>query len=515
MSFLKPARDFWIRGKSVLILAALLLPARGQSAGDEAKLLVTNAVLLTMVKGEEKPFTGYMAVGADGRIVAIGEGAAPAGLRAKQTLDVQGKFVAPGFISAHSHLYMSPLRGLGHTETLYGWALSFARFTDRATPDDLYWFTLHGSLDFLRNGITTAYDFTHSGAVGGVAVGVGEKVPGPVLKPGPFEEKQLQAKSDAGLRFVNSVGLPRVGTREEIVNRFDALMNHVQAKYTDNPLFLRMAISGGLQRAPTKETAELEAWVMKRYHVLNQAHFLESPERVDEQQAKFFWYLEAGALGPNFIFGHFIQTTPEIVKLAVESGAKMSWQPTSNSRLASGVADIPTYLAAGLKVAVGLDDQSCTDASDPFQNMRIGLALIRTKYKSAKALSVYEMLYLHTAASAEVLGVADKIGSLAVGKFADFLVVDPRMPDTGPVHDAVATYVYACTLRNLRQVYVAGECVAEGERMMRADEPAIRKEVDARIARLGREFEALEAKRQAGQGPTHPFAVAVSAVPSR
>jgi len=453
-------------------------------------LLVKNALLITGKPSDEQAFTGYFTVGDDGRIATLAAGAPPASLHADRVLDASGKFVAPGFISAHSHIYMSPLRGLGHTETLYGWANAFARFTDRATADDLYWFTLHGSLDFLRNGITTAYDFTLSGAVGGVAVGVNEQVPGPIQLPGPYEENQIRAKADAGLRFINSFGLPRVGTREDMLARVEKLLAWAKANYGANPLLLRMAISGGLQRAPTKETAYFEAYVMKTYGLINQSHFLESPERVVEQQAKFAWYEEAGALGPDFIFGHFIQTTPDLVRRAAKAGAAMSWQPTSNSRLASGVADIPLYEAMGMKIAVGLDDQSCTDVSDPFQNLRIGMALIRTKYKDAKAMSVRHMLYLHTLGSAEVLGVADKVGSLEPGKFADFLVVDPHSPDTGPLHDPVATYVLACSLRNLKQVYVGGKLVADGERMLTFDETIVRGEIDARFARIQGDIDA-------------------------
>jgi cytosine/adenosine deaminase-related metal-dependent hydrolase len=271
-----------------------------------------------------------------------------------------------------------------------------------------------------------------------------------------------------------------------------------------------MAISGGLQRAPTKETAYFEAEVMKKFDVLNQSHFLESPERVPEQQAKFYWYEEAGALGPNFIFGHFIQTNPDILMRAAKAGASMSWQPTSNSRLASGVADIPLYRSFGMKVGVGLDDQSCTDISDPFQNLRIGLALIRTKYKDAQSLHVREMLFLHTRGSAEMLQIDDKVGSLAVGKFADFLIVDPRSPDTGPLHDAVATYVLACGLRNLKQVYVGGKLIADGTKLIGQNEKKIRSEVDTRMERV----EALakaEDEKAAGIAPApHPFAVALA-----
>jgi cytosine/adenosine deaminase-related metal-dependent hydrolase len=179
------------------------------------------------------------------------------------------------------------------------------------------------------------------------------------------------------------------------------------------------------------------------------------------------------------------------VRIAGAAGCKMSWQPTSNSRLASGVADIVKYQKAGIQVSVGLDNQSCADLCDPFQNLRIGLALIRTKYKDAKALSVEEMLFLHTLGSAQVLGVADKVGSLEPGKFADFLVVDPRDPETGPILNPIAHYVYSCGLRNLQKVYVGGRLVADGTHVLTFDEKVIRREIDARVDRLHREVMAL------------------------
>ena len=92
-----------------------------------------------------------------------------------------------------------------------------------------------------------------------------------------------------------------------------------------------------------------------------------------------------------------------------------------------------------------------------------------------------------TRGSGEVLGIAKDVGSLEVGKFADFLVVDPRDPDTGPAHDAVATYVLACGLRNLQEVYVGGQRVIHGLRAVKQDEAALRREIDTRITRLAAE----------------------------
>ncbi|HRE07038.1 MAG TPA: amidohydrolase family protein, partial [Opitutaceae bacterium] len=215
----------------IALFAALVAGARAET------LLVKDAMLITMKRGQEKPFVGYFRVGDNGRISHLAEGSPPAGLAADRTIDARGKLIGPGFISGHSHIYMSPLRGLATDQTLYGWVKGFGAFTDRATAEDLYWFTLHGSIDFLRNGITTAYDFTHSGAVAVPAVGVNEAVPAPVLKPGPYEENQIRGKADAGLRFINSVGLPEFGTHEEVLARLKSLIEWAQVHYGKNPLF--------------------------------------------------------------------------------------------------------------------------------------------------------------------------------------------------------------------------------------------------------------------------------------
>jgi len=142
------------------------------------------------------------------------------------------------------------------------------------------------------------------------------------------------------------------------------------------------------------------------------------------------------------------------------------WQATSNGRLGSGIADITRYRDAGIRVGMGLDDQSCTDVSDPFQNMRIGLYTQRAVHCDAAVLAAREVLRMHTLGAADALGLSDRVGSVEVGKHADLVVVDPTSPATGPIWDPVATYVLACSLRNLTHVYVGGRLVAEGARSL-------------------------------------------------
>ena len=470
----------------ISILTLLILTGHTLIYADDASLMIRNATLITVDPDKPDAFNGYLVVGGDGRIRHVGEGDPPTDIIASKTIDMGGQVVAPGFISAHSHIYMSPLRGLGHDQNLYGWFKAWDYYLRHTTAEDNYWFTLHGSLDFIRNGITTAYDFTNSAAIDTLGDDPSEGVLPAILKPGPFEENQIQAKIDAGLRFINSPWLSEVGTDEDILGRYDAVINWATPMIEEEPLFLKMAVSGSQQFSPTNRAAKLEAAVMNKYKVINQSHFLESPNEVEEQQKKFDWYLEAGVLGPDFIFGHFIHTNDEILEVVVEKGAKISWQPTSNGRLADGIADVVKYRELGIPVGVGLDDQSCTDVSDPFQNMRIGLYTMRALHEKADVLSIRDMLFLHTLGSAEVLGVEQDVGSLEVGKSADFIVVDLRSPDTGPIYEPLASFVLASSLRNLKQVWIGGVQVAQDDKLLLYDEAVVRKEIDTRTDRIRR-----------------------------
>lgn len=430
-------------------------------SGRQGDLLVRGARLLTVAAGAED--LGYVEHGwmlvAEGRIAALGEGEPPVDVTATEVLDVAGAFVAPGFVSTHSHLFTSASRGLGVSETLYGWCDSMLGLIRHAGADDVYWTTLHGSLDFLANGVTTAYDFTDPRIPWEPMVEGTRQVVGR-LRPVDYQLRQVDAKADAGLRFVNSTPLDdAVGSAEEVLDRFAEVCGHVAT--LDPDLALGNAVTGSVQWSNRPDAAEIEVEAMRRHGVINQAHFLETREAVEVQRAKFALYRDAGALGPGMIFGHFIQTTDEIIAAAAESGSGMSWQPSSNGRLASGTAKIPQMLAAGMTVGMGLDDQACTDIADPWQNMRMGMFLVRAETGRPLDMMPETVLRLHTLGGAELLGVDDRIGSLEVGKLADFVVVDPTAPDIGPLWHPVRSYVLACGLRNLKQVYVGGRLVAE------------------------------------------------------
>ena len=425
-------------------------------------ILITGATLLPVANGAPEVIRdGWMLV-EDGIISSLGEGIPHRVGDDIEVIDVAGAFVAPGFVSSHSHLFTSGSRGLAVNETLYGWCTAMFAVTGAATPDEIYWCTLHGAFDMLNNGVTTAFDFT-DGRLPWEPLVDGRRIEGgpQELRAVEYLTRQADAKLDSGIRFVNSVLIDdTVGTREEVLERLGEIVRHCES--LDRRFMLRAAISGAGQWSPNTDCAKIEVEAMRRFGLINQAHLLETREAVELQREKFDRYEAASAFGPDFIFGHFIQTTPDILSRTAAGGANMSWQPNANGRLASGVAAIPEIRALGIRVGMGLDDQACTDISDPWQNMRMGMYAVRATTGDPMTLSTADMLRMHTLGSAEILGIDDRVGSLEPGKFADVVIVDPRSPDIGPLWEPVSSYVLACGLRNLKKVYVGGELRSVG-----------------------------------------------------
>ena len=437
----------------VLLAAAILFAPLAR-----ASLLVTNATFLTMKPGETQPVVGYMLVGDDGRIAALAAGAPPAGMSATTTVDATKKIIIPGFISAHSHIWQSAVRGLGADQYTPGWIRAVQVYSVHATDEDLYWFTLHGALDHLQHGITSAYNFGYN------------------VRPGEYNVDQLRALLDSRIRFVHAFALPRTMPVEEQYQSFVRFYSLAKPHLGD-PKLLRLGITG-LRLTPAE--VMLGKRVMDQFGALNQTHYLEAPPDKDEEQKLFHNFIDAGSLGPNLYFGHFIHTTDEILRKTAAAGSGMSWQPLSNGRLASGIADIPKYLSLGVKVGMGVDGQASADVADPFENMRAGLYLLRAKYQNPSIMQPIEILRLHTLGSAEIMGVADKLGSLEVGKLADFDVISPPTP----VFDAAASVVFACSTMNLDAVYVGGEKLVDHTALTHADMAKAAAEVETRVGRI-------------------------------
>jgi 5-methylthioadenosine/S-adenosylhomocysteine deaminase len=460
------------RSASFSVLLTLLFAWCGPGFAQTppaAKLIVTNAYIFSMAPDQRAPFHGYLVVGQDGRLVAVAPGEPPTSLKAATLWNAGGRWVMPGFISAHSHLWQSAYRGLASDQTLLGWIDAlYGKAVTQASAEDLYWFTLEGGLDHLRHGITATYSFNY----GGHSRDQSEA----------FNEQTFRGEADSGVRFVHGWEPGKYGpayTTEVADLELGTFLAWTE-KQAPKTKLLSVMINGMTSFDGTPQQAVLEAALMKHYHVSNQSHYLEQPETQVADREQFKWFTDSGLLTDKMIFGHFIHTDAAILAATGQAHAAMSWNPLSNGRLASGVADIPQYLKAGIRVGMGVDGEASADLADPFENLRTGLYAIRDKYENAGVMSPYDVLRLHTMGSADVLGVADKLGSLEIGKMADFLVIDPRR--FGHVFDPYATLVFVTSQPDLERVYVGGELMVEHGTPLKQDLSKVQREVDGRVA---------------------------------
>jgi len=430
------------------VLAALLLLTQtmwAQQSEKRPRLIVKNARLFTMAEGRKDVFTGYLIVDEDGRLTAVAAGDPPANLTAEQTWDAGGHWILPGFLSAHSHLWQAAFRGIAADKTLPGWIDGlYNQKASKASPEDFYWFTLDGALDHLQHGITSAYDFSYGSTNWGHCTGV------------ECDKLTYKAELDSGIRFVHGFQQDRISdtdTPAMAMGRLKLFMDWLGTQPKSTQL-LSVMLNGGTSFNETYQQAVAEKAMMDAFHIGNQSHYLEPPDTVAAERAKFKWFEDSGLLGPTLYFGHFIHPDDAILTKVAAAHSGMSWNPLSNGRLASGVADIPKYLKMGIRVGMGVDGEASADIADPFENMRTGLYAIRDKYEDATVMSPYQVLYLHTMGSADVMGVKDKLGSLEPGKYADFLVVDPKR--FGTVFDPYASLVLIAGEPDLERVYVGG-----------------------------------------------------------
>jgi 5-methylthioadenosine/S-adenosylhomocysteine deaminase len=431
------------------------------------KLIVRNGTLLPMSDRTAPSYVGYMAIDDRGDISSIGPGEPPSELSAVETIDASGKIVMPGFVSAHSHLYQSAYRGIAPDLNTGEWRKEVHVYVVPASDEDVYWFTLHGALGHLANGVTSLFNFSYNARAGDYNIG------------------QFDAQMESGVRFVHGFAQNRSIPVEQQYDSFVAYHDYAK-DYFKHPQFLRLGITGSGQAL---EDALFDKRLMDEFGALNQTHFLSeayyitrSGKRLgkEEVQDNFKNFIEAGTLGKDQYFGHFIHTNDEIIEKSVAAGSAMSWQPLSNGRLGSGIADIPKYLKAGLKVGMGVDGEASGDIASPFENMRMGLYLVRASYGAASVMSATDTLWLATQGGAEVMGVGDRVGSLEVGKHGDFLIITPP----SPVFDPAATIVFAANNADIHSVYVGGEKLVDHLALTKVDSAKVGRETETRIARV-------------------------------
>lgn len=390
----------------------------------------------------------------DGRIVAVGSAE---GITADRVIDARGCIVLPGLINLHTHLPMTLLRGIAENVDLQGFLERvWAEEARIMGPEGTYLGARLGALEALLGGTTTTLDmYFHPEAAhrGAVEVGIRHAI-GPVYFdfPGPD-----------GLEW---------SERIELTKRWPTILDEIGGPFVPRYLMPHSPLIVNPQHLADLDVLARELGA--RIHTHNSENDKENADTIAAHGARPTALLQdAGLLDGRTTLAHCVRLDEGDRAAIAAGGASIAHNPGSNLKLASGAMDLVGYRDQGITVGLGTDGCSSSNDLDMFAVMRLAANLARLVHHDPAAISAQDIVRAATIEGARATGMADRIGSLEVGKEADVIVVDAAAPHLTPLHDPCTALVYAAGRSDVRDVFVAGEHVVSQRRPTRVAAPEV------------------------------------------
>ena len=394
---------------------------------------------------------GILAV-KESQIVYVGQENQEILKQADQIIDYQGAWIMPGLVNCHTHSAMTGLRGVRDDSNLHEWLEDYiwpaeAEFTPEMTTKAVK----EALTEMLQSGTTTFNDMYNPN---GVDI-----------------EKIYEAVKASKMRcyFSPTLFSSDVETTAETIARTRAIIEIIK-DYQD-PNF-KVMVAPHSPYSCSRDLLEASLKLAKEEDIPLHIHVAETQEesgiilkRYGKRPLAFLD--ELGYLDHQAVFAHGVELNEaEITRLA-DSQVAIAHNPISNLKLASGIAPVVQLQKAGVAVGIATDSVASNNNLDMFEEGRTAALLQKMKSGDASQFPIETALKALTFEGAKVLGMEDEIGSLEVGKQADFLVIQPQ----GKVHlqpqeNMLSHLVYAVKSSDINDVYIAGEQVVKNGQVL-------------------------------------------------
>jgi 5-methylthioadenosine/S-adenosylhomocysteine deaminase len=360
--------------------------------------------------------------------------------------------LTPGLVNLHTHAAMTLLRGFGDDVTLMDWLRKYiwpveTRYMSPAFVRDG---TLLACAEMLRSGVTCfndMYFFPEAAAEAAVDAGMRAAIGMIVIEmPSPYA-------SDAHDYLAKGLAT-RDALRDEPLLSF-CLAPHAPYTVSDATL-VRIATYA----------AELDVPVHTHVH--------ESDDEIRESLAQHgvrpLARLEKlGLVGPGLIAVHAIHLETHELALLGQYGCSVAHCPSSNLKLASGIAPVAKKLAKAINVGIGTDGAASNNRLDIMNETRIAALLAKGTSGDASTLPAHQALTMATLGGARALGLDARIGSLTAGKQADIVAFDLSAVEVAPCYDPVSDLIYAAGREHVSHVWVNGRLRVDDSRLVDLD----------------------------------------------
>lgn len=389
----------------------------------------------------------------EGRIVALGP---EVNCTASQVVSLPHGLVMPGLINCHTHETLT--RGICEDLALEEWLRSICFPLDAAYTEEIMRLSAAmNQLEMIRGGTTTFVDIYR------------------------FPQVCAQVVVQSGLRAILSPQVidepPGVGeTLESNLALFETWHGRANGR-------LRVWFGVHAPYSNYVETYCRAKELARERGVGLHTHLAETDREVKLCREKFGLtpiglMQHLGVLDEMTLCAHCVHVTPEDIEILARSGAVVVYNPTSNMKLASGIAPVETMLKVGARVVLGTDSNLSNNNLDMFEEMRMGGLLQKLASGNAAALSCYELLEMATIKGAEALGIGAEIGSLEIGKKADIIIVDFNRPHLWPYfcndhNNLVEHLVYSACAGDVVTTIVEGKILMEQGQVQTLDQESL------------------------------------------
>jgi 5-methylthioadenosine/S-adenosylhomocysteine deaminase len=409
-----------------------------------------------------------------GVILAVGSKAEiDARFQARQRLDRPDAILAPGLIDTHTHAAMSLFRGIADDRKLEDWLEKYIFPAERknVSADFVRWGTRLGCLEMLLSGTTTFTDMYY------------------------FEDVVAEAAKEAGMRGVlgeTIIGFPVADAKTPA----DALAftEKYLTRFAGDPL-IAPAVAPHALYTNSDETLKAARALANRHHAPLLIHVAETRKENDDALATRHMTavrtLESlGVFNGRTVAAHCVWANEADMATLKEHGVGVAHCPSSNMKLASGVAPVARMLQLGINVGLGPDGPAGSNNDfNMFEEMDLAAKLQKVTALDPQVLPAGQALEMATIGGARVLGMEKEIGSLEPGKRADIITVRLDRPNAVPLYDPVSQMVYALKGDDARDVMVNGKPVVRDAKILTLNQAQILKKAEEYRERISRSLQ--------------------------
>ncbi|MCX6796495.1 MAG: amidohydrolase [Candidatus Falkowbacteria bacterium] len=420
-------------------------------------LIIRGKYILTMNRVMEVISEGAIAV-ADKKIIAVSK--ADEILKeyiAKKVIENQETLVMPGLINTHTHVAMSFFRGLADDLGLATWLEKHiwpaeAQYVNSGFVKKS---SALGCLEMLKAGVTCFNDMYF------------------------FEEETAKVAKEMGMRLIIGEGILGSSTPSSPTPQAAMEKALEQVEIFKDDELVKVALAPHSIYTCPQIILEKIRDIAREKNLLIHIHLAETQKEVADAQRDFnktpAEYLETiGLLDKNVIAAHCVWLNKNDLEIIKKHQVKISHNPISNMKLASGIAPILSALKEQqIVVGLGTDSAASNNTLDLFSDMRVAALLQKVMTSNPAALSASDLVKMVTIDGARALGLDDQVGSLEIGKRADIITINLNQPHLQPIYNPYSPLVYCASAADVNDVIINGKLVMCDREVLTADEEKI------------------------------------------